>query len=74
MMKNKYSEYILKMLRQRRNLEEDDTSKDEELNKMSPSTAFAEVCSWEGLNSYDHTIKGWIKDIYGFNIDEVESK
>lgn len=74
MTSRKYPKYILMKLRQRENLEEDDTSRDEEFNKMSPSRAFSEVCNWEGLNNYDSTIKGWIEDIYGFNIDEIENK
>jgi hypothetical protein len=71
-MNNKYPEYIMKKLRQREGLEEDDTSKDNELNQLSPSTAFSEVCDWEGLQGYASTIKGWIEDIYNINIDDIK--
>jgi hypothetical protein len=71
-MENKYPENIMRRLRQREDLEPDDTSKDEQLNRLSPSEAFAGVCNWEGLINYDFVIKGWIEDIYGFNIDEIK--
>lgn len=70
-MKHKYPEYIMKMLRQRLGLDEDDTSRDTELNTYSPSEAFEEVCNWEGLINYASTIKHWIEGIYGFDIDEI---
>jgi len=67
-MENKYPEYIMKKLRQRRGLEEDDVKEDQDINTLSPSEAFDEVCNWEGLINYGSTIKGWINDIYGVRI------
>ena len=68
---NKYPEYIMEILRQRYNYDEDDTSNDNEFSRMSPSTVFEEVCGWEGVGS-DYAIKSWIEDIYGFNIDDIK--
>lgn len=67
-MENKYPEYIMQKLRQRRGLEEDDTREDSDINTLSPGEAFDEVCNWEGLINYGSTIKGWINDIYGVRI------
>ena len=67
-MENKYPEYIMKNLRQRRGLEEDDVKEDQDINTLSPSEAFDEVCNWEGLINYGGIIKGWVNDIYGVKI------
>lgn len=64
-MTNKFPEYIMKYLRQRRGLEEDDCSEDNEINSYSSDEALEEVCNWEGLIGYASTIKRWIEDIYG---------
>lgn len=69
-MMNKYPGYIMRKLRQRRGLEPDNVSSDEILNNFSPQQAFKEVLSWEGLINWDETIKEWINDIYGINIDD----
>lgn len=66
---NKYPEYIMQDLRQRRGLEPDDTSEDKDINTLSPNEAFYEVCQWDGLLGYDSTIKNWIKDIYKVDLD-----
>jgi hypothetical protein len=71
---NDYPEYILRKLRQREGLEEEDTSMDTELKNMSPSVAFNEVCTWEGLCGYGDTIEGWIADIYGIDLQEITMK
>lgn len=69
-----YSEEILRYLRQREGLELDDKSMDEELNNMPPSRALDEVCTWSGLLGYGDTVKAWVEEIYGINLDEIEEK
>ena len=70
--KERYPEYIIRYLRQRKGLNVDDTSHDEQLHAMSPSDVFAETLEWNGLlGGWDYQIKGWIKDIYGIDIDEI---
>lgn len=72
-MSNKYPEYILKTLRQRWDLDENDTSSDDELNKMDKDTAFRNVLNWKGfLGRWDIDIKNWIRDIYGVDLNEIE--
>ncbi len=66
---NKYPEYIMSKLRQRRGLEKYDTSKDADINSMSADEVFGEICIWDGLlGGYDYTIKRWINDIYGIKL------
>lgn len=69
---DRYPEYILRYLRQRKGLEEDDTHLDDKFQSMSPDHVFSEVLEWEGLlGGWDRQIKGWIHDIYGVDIDEM---
>ena len=70
-MELRYPEHIVKCIRQRLGLEEDDTSRDEEISLMTPPEVFEEVLEWDGLIGYFCTIKNWIEDIYGFDIDEM---
>lgn len=70
---NKYSENIMQYLRQRDGLDKHDTSNDRELSEMSKNQAFKEVLNWNGLlGGYDTTIKNWILNIYGLDLDEIE--
>lgn len=69
----KYPEYIMKVLRMRRGLDENDTHIDWRLQEMKPSRVFEEVLIWNGLlGGWDSQIKGWIQDIYGVDIDAME--
>lgn len=67
---NKYPEYVMTYLRARRGLEPNDTSEDDAINAMSVSEALSEVMAWNGLlGGWAGQIKGWIKDIYGIDLD-----
>lgn len=67
---NSYPEYIMQNLRQRRGLDKYDTSLDDRLSEMSKDNAFKDVVNWNGLlGGYDNTIKSWVKDIYGVDLD-----
>lgn len=62
----RYPENIIKCLRLREGLDEDDTHLDERFQSMRPSLAFAETSKWNGLRAgWDFVIKDWIKSIYG---------
>ena len=65
-----YPENILRIVRQNLDLEPTDTSRDDDINAMSQSEILNCVCEWEGFIGYGRTIRGWIKDIYGINLDE----
>lgn len=66
---NKYPESIMEDIRMRLGLEKYDTAKDEQINEMPKDVIFSMVCNWNGLLGYDSTIKTWIKDIYGIQLD-----
>lgn len=69
---NKYPNYIMQKVRQNLDLDnENDISKDAEINAMSQSEAFRRVCLWEGfLGEYHDYIKHWIEDIYMIKLDK----
>ena len=69
---NKYPENIMRYLRQRKGLEPDDTTCDDEINLMTPNEAFEEVLMWDGLIGHGYKIKSWIEDIYGIDLNEVD--
>lgn len=71
---NKYPDYIMKKIRQRMGLEEDDTSIDDSINKMSKDSVFDKVLGWEGFIGYTDTIKGWVEDIYNVELKVEEEE
>ena len=52
-------------------LEKDDVSMDEEILNMSKSEVFKGVVNWRGLVGYEDTLKGWVLDIYGVDLDLI---
>jgi len=67
----RYPVYIMEFLRQREGLDENDSSQDEELNKLTPKEAFKDVCNWHGFTGgWDSVFKMWIEDIYEINVDD----
>lgn len=68
---NEYPEHILKILRQRRGLDENDKTEDKDLNMLSQNEVFSEVCEWDGLCGYAYKIKIWIDDIYKIDIESI---
>lgn len=70
--KNKYSEEIMRYLRQRRGLDEYDIKEDKDINKMSSNEVFEEVLEWNGLmGGYADKIKSWIEDIYSVDLNNI---
>lgn len=64
----KYSKGIMGDLRERRDLDRNDTSQDEEIMKMSKDEVLDEVATWNGLIGYGYTIKSWVEEIYGIEL------
>lgn len=62
----------MKKVRQHFGLEKDDNSLDESIMELTPEEVFSEVCEWEGLINYSHTLLSWIRDIFGVNLDSNE--
>lgn len=72
---NRFSESTMMQLRQRRGLDKWDVSEDSEINSMSNSKVFEDLCGWNGLlGGWDDTIKSWIKDIYNIDLNEVNNE
>lgn len=68
-----YPYYILQYLRLRLGLDENDSSKDKMILQWPPKNVFSNVLMWNGLfGGCDNLIKGWIKDIYGVELDNLE--
>jgi hypothetical protein len=72
MSETKYPEYIVKKLRKRLGLDENDTSQDSYIEDYSKSEAFSEVLNWDGLIGWDYSIKEYVKDIYGVDLYELD--
>jgi len=70
--KEKYPDDIMEDLRQRRGLEEDDESEDNDIMQMSKSDVLDEVVTWNNLIHYGEPIKQWINDIYDIDLDEYD--
>jgi len=68
MTENKYPASIMDTVRRRLGLEGNDASKDARINVMSRNKVFDACLEWEGLIDWGHTIRGWIKDIYGVDL------
>lgn len=67
-MENKYPMYIMKKVRLNLGLEEDDSSKDCEINSMSKFEVFDRVLEWEGLINYSQRIMSIVEDVFGVEI------
>ena len=63
-MNHNYPEHIMETLRQRIGLEEDDTSRDEELQMLTPQEALDECLEWEGIDGYTSWILNVIRDTF----------
>lgn len=70
-MQNKYPENIMKLLREKKDLDENDTSLDEEINKMEPIKVFEEISIWHGFYGWDKTIISWINDIFKIDLNKI---
>lgn len=72
-LEQKYSSDVIESVRQQLGLEDDDASKDARILNMSKNEIFKHVVNWDGLmGNYDVTIKNWILDVYGVDLDDVE--
>ena len=63
-MNQNYPDNIMEILRQRVGLDEDDTSRDDELQTLTPVEALDECLSWEGIEEYTDWILDIIRDTF----------
>lgn len=67
-MNGKYSEEILKILRESKGLEVNNESEYELLNSMTPYDILDTMLNFEGIIGYTNKIKDWIEDIYDIKL------
>lgn len=66
----RWPENVMEMIRQRLDLEEDDASRDDEINAMSPMEAFEHVLLWEGIIGHTYYIVQWVNDLFNVNLED----
>lgn len=69
---NKFPEYMMAKLRQRKGLTAYDTSQDDIINQYSNYRVLSELLEWEGIIGYTHVISCWILDLFGIDIENGE--
>ena len=70
--KYRYPKNIMSTIRQYHGMDNMDTSRDEEFGSYIPNKVFEVVTKYAGLTNFSDTIKNWINDIYGVDLDSVE--
>ncbi len=60
---------IIRNVRENLGVEPGDTSKDDEINRMSLNEIFDRWCEWNGLINYGKTIRKVIGSVYGIDIE-----
>ena len=63
------SQHIIRDIRENLGVDPNDTSKDDEINRMSLGEIFSRWCEWNGLINWSGTLKTVILDIYGIDIE-----
>ena len=67
----KYNDEIMKAIRQRMGLNENDTSSDKEIMKLDKYDVFRQYCLWNGLRgSWYDTLLSVVENIYGVELKE----
>lgn len=70
-MTNKYSENIMRDVRQSLGCDELDTTHDEEIMKMAKQDVFNKYCEWNGLlGGYGYDLLNVIENIYDINLQQ----
>lgn len=69
-MNQNYPEYIIQRLKDRRDIDYSDKTRDEEFQNMSPREVFEDILEWEGICGYTSLILTWIEDIYKVKLDQ----
>lgn len=68
----RYPNFIMEYVRQNLGVEEDDTSRDDEINNMLKKEVLARVLEWNGICGYTDDIIQWINDIYNINLEDYD--
>lgn len=68
---NKFSEEFMEIARQSLYLEDDDTSRDNEINAMTKLEMLDTLFNWEGIINYTGTVVSWIYDLFGIDLTDM---
>ena len=69
-MKKKYSERIMRCVRQRWGLEADDTSKDELIMEQEPTQIIEDYFAWLGIIGYGYEIVDVVSEVLALSVEE----
>jgi len=67
---SKYSPDVMESVRQRLGLDEDDESRDKDIEAMTCLQLLDHCLCWEGIIGYTSLISGLVEDIYGVKLKE----
>jgi hypothetical protein len=65
----KINQRVIRDIRENLGVDPNDTSKDDEIDRMSLGEIFNRWCEWNGLINWSGKIKTAIGDIYGMDIE-----
>ena len=65
--------YIMENLRERRSLEYDDATEDDDILSMSGSEFLDELLNWEGIIGYTNIIMEYIEMAFGIDLNEIDA-
>lgn len=68
---NKFSEEFMKVARQQYGLEEDDTSRDDEINAYTKLEMLDKMLKWEGILGYIDYIVSWINELFDVDLEDL---
>jgi len=67
----KFPPHIMRALRGRLDLAENDTSADAEINQYTAARAFGQLCAWKlGSETWASTVISWLEDC-GYEVKEL---
>ena len=66
-------DYIMEDLRERRDLEYDDATEDNDILTMSGAEFLDELLNWEGIIGYTNTIMEYIEMAFGINLNDIDA-
>ena len=70
----KYPNYIYEAVRQNLGVDKYDFSVDCKIDEMSHDEVLLRICIWKSIPGFDITIKKWIRDIYGTQLQSITYK
>jgi len=67
---NKFSDKVMRVIRQRYGCDENSPKRDNEINMLSPKEAFEELLHWEGIYGYEDYILDIIEELFNVKLTD----